>query len=409
MKKLIVILVLAAAVAGGWFWWSSTKNSKPPEYKTTVVEKGEIVESVSATGTINPVSTVQVGSQVSGTIQEIFVDFNDKVTAGQVIAKIDPRLLEASVIQSRGNLASARASLERSQVQQAEAERTLKRLESLFTNGFVAASEVDTARANFDGATAQTKSAAAQVSQAEGSLTVAETNLRFTTILSPVDGIVISRAVDVGQTVAASFQTPTLFSIAKDLTRMQVEASIDEADIGRVKVGLPVGFTVDAWPGKKFRGVVVQVRNAPIVTQNVVTYVTVIRVDNKERLLRPGMTANVVVEISRRDGVLKIANAALRYKPTAAQNSAASAGGERPREKGKGGADGKRKIYRLGPDKKAEPVEVATGATDGVFTEIVEGQLAAGDNVVVEEGSKNGKSAKSTSPGGMGMGFGPPR
>lgn len=393
MKKGVVIAlalaVLAAGAAATHFYRGG--NTKSPQYRTAAVETGDIEETITASGNINAVTTVQVGSQVSGTIQKIFVDYNSVVKKGQVIAQIDPQLFQASVVQARANLASARASLERSAILVADTERTLRRNRELVKDGFVAQSDVDSAQTAFDSAVAQQKSAEAQVTQAAGALSTAETNLAYTTIHSPVDGVVISRNVDVGQTVAASFQTPTLFTIAQDLTKMQIDTNVDEADIGRARTGLSATFTVDAYPGKTFEGSVVQVRNSPIVTQNVVTYNVVIRVDNKDLLLKPGMTANVTVHVQRLAGILRIPNAALRYRP--------AAGAEK--EERKGGTAGQR-AYVLGKDGTPRPVRVRTGVSDGAFTQLLEGDLKAGDPLVTGENGKKAARPPSGGPPGMG-------
>jgi len=315
MKKILIGTVLAAVVAFAGYMYVKKENGGAA-YRTAKVEKGEIVDAITATGNINAVTTVSVGSQVSGTIQQIFVDFNSRVRKGQVIALIDPRLLDASVTQARASVDSAKAALERAQVGVIDTDRTNRRNRELVKDGFVAQADVDASQTAWEQALAQKRSAEAALQQAEGALRVAETNREYATIRSPVDGIVISRNVDVGQTVAASFQTPTLFSIAQDLTKMQVDTNVDESDIGRAVIGENVTFTVDAWPEKTFTGTVTQVRNSPIVTQNVVTYNVVVRVDNRDLLLKPGMTANVSIEVKKFEDVLKIPNAALRYRPT---------------------------------------------------------------------------------------------
>jgi HlyD family secretion protein len=393
MKKIVVAVLAAALAAAAGIYLYTSRNSKAPPYRTARVERGSVTQAVSATGTLNAVTTVQVGSQVSGTIRKIFVDFNSSVKKGQPIAQIDTRLFEAAVIQSRGGLENARANLERTKATAANAERTLRRNEELIKDGFVSQADVDNARTERDTALATMLSAEAQVNQARGSLKVAETNLAYSTIHSPVDGIVVSRAVDVGQTVAASFQTPTLFTIAQDLTKMQIDTNVDEADIAKAKVGQTANFTVDAYPEKTFEGTVRQVRNAPIVTQNVVTYDVVVGVDNKELLLKPGMTANVSILTNSVDNVLKIPNAALRYRPT-----------------GKGRADGTEgrrevtgaRVYIIGKDKAPQAVPVKLGINDGNFTHLVEGNLKEGDLLITEE-----IRAKAAAPaGGSPPGFG---
>ena len=397
MRKLLIGVVLAAALAGAAYIYLKKENGAP-DYRTAKVERGDIVDAITATGNINAVTTVSVGSQVSGTIRELFVDFNSRVRKGEVIAQIDPRLLEASVTQAQGNFDNAKASLEKAKVAVADTERTYRRNLELLPDGFVAQSDVDAAKTAYDQAVAGQKSAEAVVTQAKGALEVVQANLAYATIRSPVDGIVISRNVDVGQTVAASFQTPTLFSIAQDLTKMQIDTNVDESDIGRAAKGQAVVFTVDAWPGKTFTGVVSQVRNAPIITQNVVTYDVVILVDNRELLLKPGMTANVTIQVKKFENVLKIPNAALRYHPP-----------EKSKEAGVGMQGMKKelpgqRVYVVGKDGKLQAVSVKTGVYDGSYTELTEGNLKEGESVVTGEAPKGGSSRTGGSPFGMGFG-----
>jgi len=397
MRKLLVGAVLAVAVAGAAYLYLKKENGTPT-YRTAKVERGEIVDTITATGTINAVTTVSVGSQISGTIQTLFVDYNSRVRKGEVIAQIDPRLLEASVTQARGSFENAKASLERAKVSVTDTERTYRRNRELLPNGFVAQSDVDAAQTAYEQAVAAQKSAEAVVTQARGSLEVARTNFAYATIRSPVDGIVISRNVDVGQTVAASFQTPTLFSIAQDLTKMQINTNVDESDIGRAAKGQAVVFTVDAWPEKKFTGVVAQVRNAPIITQNVVTYDVVILVDNRELLLKPGMTANVTIQVKKFEDILKIPNPAMRYRPAdASKETAAGAAGKRKEAQGQ-------RVYVLGKEKKPRAVSVKTGVSDGTYTELVEGNLNEGDLLVTGEAPKGSSSNSGSTPPGMGFG-----
>ena len=400
MKKVAIGVVLAAAVAFGVYVYFKKDDGVPP-YRTAKVEKGEIVDAIAATGNINAVTTVSVGSQVSGTIQQIFVDFNARVTKGQVIALIDPRLLESALVQARANVDNAKASLERAEVAVIDTERTNRRNRELVKDGFVAQADVDSSQTAWEQAAAQKRSADAALRQAEAGLRVAQTNLEYATIRSPVDGIVISRNVDVGQTVAASFQTPTLFSIAQDLTKMQVDTSVDESDIGGAALGQTVTFTVDAWPEKTFTGTVAQVRNSPIVTQNVVTYNVVVLVDNRELLLKPGMTANVSIEVKKYGDVLKIPNGALRYRPTPKEGEGAGTG-RRPGS-GKEKETGGQRVYLLGKDGKPVPVPIKTGVSNGTYTVLEEGNLKEGDALVTGE-SQEKKAAGNAPPPGMGMG-----
>ena len=434
MKKIAALtaFLLAALCLGGYFYFK-----KPPkaQFKTLKVERGSIVSTVSATGTLNAVVTVQVGTQVSGTISKLYVDFNSQVRKGQVIAQIDPALFSSAVEQSRGNFLNAEANLGKARVTLADAKRTLERNTQLLAQGIVAQSDLDAAQVAYDSAVTGVAAAKAQLMQTGGALKQAETNLNYATIRSPVDGIVVSRNVDVGQTVAASFQTPTLFTIAQDLTKMEIDTSVDESDISRLKVGQLANFTVDAYPEQQFEGHVIQIRNAPVVTQNVVTYVTVIGVDNRDLKLKPGMTANVAVQTTRKDDVLKIPNAALRFKPKtgqddksarqekadpAAKGSAASgqqskggagkdaAVGHRPQgEPSKGGARGggkkalAQKVYLLSADGTPKAVAIATGISDDGFVELVGGELKEEDEVIVEQLSQGKKSS------GMGSPMGP--
>ena len=310
---MLVLLILAAVLAGGGFYLLKNRENGV-QFKTVKVSRGEIRATVTATGTVSAVTTVLVGTQVSGTIKQIFVDFNSPVKKGQLLAQIDPALSEAKVAQTRANLKAAEANVEKAEAALQDAERTLERNRILFTRNFIARSDLDTAETNRVSALAQLNLAKAQVEQQRAALKQEETNLNHTRILSPVDGIVISRNVDIGQTVAASFQTPTLFSIAQDLTRMQIDTNVDEADIGKVKVGQSVQFTVDAYPDHTFSGRVSEIRNAPTTIQNVVTYNVIVKVANPELKLKPGMTANVSIVTAVERNILTIPNAALRFK-----------------------------------------------------------------------------------------------
>ena len=308
---MVIICAIVAAAAGG-VWYFNRGNNDAPQYQTTAVERGELTQVVTATGTLNPVLNVTVGSQVSGRISKLNVDYNSMVKSNEVIAEIDPSTYQAAVEQSSADLANAKANLE---LQQVEANRSSE----LFTNKLISGSDYDTAIANLHEAEAMVK-----IKQA--SLDNAIVNLGYCKILSPVDGVVISRAVDLGQTVASSFNTPTLFQIANDLTKMQIDTSVAEADIGGVVEGQSVDFTVDAYPDRTFHGMVTQVRNAPTNANNVVTYDCVIGVTNADYKLKPGMTANVSFIIAQRENVLIIPNGALRFHPpeTAGQTNSAA-------------------------------------------------------------------------------------
>jgi HlyD family secretion protein len=317
MKKAAIALVVIA-VAGGGAYGYYRYGRKPPEptVMTAAVSHGDIADTVGATGTLQAVTTVQVGTQVSGTIQELHADFNSLVRKGQVIARLDPSLFQTQIEQARANLIRAQADLERLKVTLDDARMKLKRARELSDRQLIPQSELDTAEVNSRSIDAQIRSSEAQVTQAQASLNQNQVNLAHTVIEAPIDGLVISRNVDVGQTVAASMSAPTLFVLAADLTKMQVVANLDESDVGRIRPGQRVTFRVDAYPAEDFIGKVAQVRLQPIVQQNVVTYATVIDVPNPELKLKPGMTANVNVEIARRTDITRIPNTALRFRPT---------------------------------------------------------------------------------------------
>jgi HlyD family secretion protein len=317
MKKAIIALVLLAiAGGGGYAYYQYRKKAPEPTVMTAAVSRGDIADTVGATGTLQAVTTVQVGTQVSGTIQELHADFNSLVKKGQVIARLDPSLFETQIEQGRANLIRAQADVDRLKVSLEDAKTKLTRARELAGRQLIPQSELDTAEVNTRSIEAQIRSSQAQVTQAEASLNQNQVNLEHTVIRAPIDGLVISRNVDVGQTVAASMQAPTLFILAADLTKMQVVANLDESDVGRIRPSQHVKFRVDAYPTDEFTGAVAQVRLQPIVQQNVVTYATVIDVPNPELKLKPGMTANVNVEIARRTDIIRIPNAALRFRPT---------------------------------------------------------------------------------------------
>jgi HlyD family secretion protein len=400
VKKIALLVVVVLATLGGAGYFYLKKPAKP-EFKTLKVERGSLVSTVSATGTLNAVVTVQVGTQVSGTVAQLFVDFNSQVKKGQAIAQIDPALFNSAVDQARGNALNAEANLAKAKVTLVDSKRTLSRNQQLLQQGIIAQSDLDAAQTAYESALAGIKAGEASVLQTRGALRQAETNLKYSTIKSPVDGIVVSRNVDVGQTVAASFQTPTLFTIAQDLTKMQIDTSVDESDISRIAVGQQATFTVDAYPEQQFTGRVIQIRNAPVTTQNVVTYVTVIGVDNKELKLKPGMTANVAVQTQKKDDVLKIPSAALRFKPKPGKDEkpARSAAGSTPATKPAVPATVKgdarkaplQKVYRLDPQGMPLAVPVATGISDGSFVELSSGDLKENDELIVEQVAPAGK------------------
>jgi HlyD family secretion protein len=368
--KKTVIGILIAAVIGSAAYFLFSDNKNETNFRTEKVIKGDIVSSITASGTVNAVTTVLVGTQVSGTIKNIYVDFNSVVKKGQLIAQIDPAIFDAQVEQAKANLLSAKANAEKAAVTLADAQRTLNRQKELFAKNLISQSDVDAAETASDTALAQVSAAKAAMSQSEAALTIARTNLKYTKIISPVNGTVVSRNVDVGQTVAASFQTPTLFNIAQDLTKMQVDSSVVEADIGNIQVGQPVEFTVDAYPDNPFKGSVSEIRNAPITVQNVVTYDVVVKVDNPELKLKPGMTANVSVIVSVKNDVLRIPNAALRFRPPEQEGAA------QKREKGSG-------VWIL-VDKKLKRIPVTPGISDGTYTELLSGELKEGEDLIVD-------------------------
>ena len=377
MKRKIAVLfiILVVAMVAGGVYWFGFKKEKPVRYKTGTVQRGDLTALVVANGTVNPVTIVQVGSQISGTILKLFADFNSVVTKGQVIAQIDPALLQAKVDQTQADLRNAQAVLEREKVTAQDNARTLKRYQSLLAQELISQMDVDVAQTKFDQSLATIKGAQAQVEQAKANLASAQTNLHYATIRSPVNGIVISRNVDVGQTVAASLQAPTLFTIAQDLKEMEIHTSVDEADIGRIKLDQPALFTVDAFPGESFKAKVGQIRNAATTVQNVVTYDVVLEVKNPLLKLKPGMTANVSIITEEKSDVLKVPNAALRFRPPVKEAP------EKP--EAKKAAKGPR-VYRVGPKNQLIPVPVRAGISDGQYTEIAWGKLQEDDQVVVD-------------------------
>lgn len=445
-------MVVAAAAVGGWAFY---RDSRKVEYTTVKVEKGDIESTISATGACNAVVTVQVGSQVSGYIADLKADFNTKVRKGDVVAIIEPTLFQARVDQAKANVDSAKAQVLNvgSQISKAEAEissakaavltqkanvikaqsavadakaKLANRL-NLFTQGILSKDDRDTAQAVYDQAVAaldatngqvtaaeanvrsaeqqrevlksQLTSAQAQVRQQTAMLAAAQVDLNNTIIRSPVDGTVVKRSMDKGQTVAASFSAPEIFQIAQDLAKMQVDVNVDESDIGRVKEGQQANFTVDAYPGHTFPGVVFQIRHAPMNVQNVITYDVVVRVDNNDLKLFPGMTASVKILTDKLSGTLKIPSAALRFRPADAPTKGGGGGG-----KGRGGGGGSpmQTVYVLGEDLKPKPVRIRLGPSDGNFVAVVGGDLKEGDRLITAIAS--GAAPKST--GGAPPGFG---
>ncbi len=424
-RRIVIAASAVALLSAMLLGWRALRKKPELRFETQQADRGPLVAKVTATGTLSALVTVQVGSQVSGTVRQIMVDFNSKVKKGQVIAKIDPQLFQAAVEQARANLTASRGNLTKAKAQATDADRQARRSRALADQKLVAVADAETAEANADAARAQVEATQGTVEQAAAALHQAEVNLAYTTIVSPTSGVVISRNIDVGQTVAASLQAPTLFVIAEDLTRMQVDTSVAEADVGKLRDKMAATFTVDAFPGERFTGTVRQIRNAPQTVQNVVTYDAVIDVANKELRLRPGMTANVTFVWAERDDALRVPNAALRFRPppevvaaggddakggaragggrsdgpvtpavagrgfggngaqAAPGNGAAPAGGGRD-------APGRRTLWVLRGGRPA-PAQIKTGISDGSLTEVVEGKIDPGDACITDAtgGSKS--------------------
>jgi HlyD family secretion protein len=379
---IILVGVAALILACVWVFRAQGPTTR---YITATVTHGPIVRSVIATGTVNPVVTVQVGSYVSGPIQAIYADFNAPVKAGQQIAKIDPRPFQVKVDEAHAALSNAKAQLGKDTADMAYKKLTFARDHQLFKADAVSRDTVDSARSAALQSVAQVALDRANIEQQTANVKDAEVQLNYTNIVSPVDGTVVSRNVDVGQTVASSFQTPTLFLIAKDLTQMQVDTNVSESDIGNVLHGLTGDFTVDAFPHRTFQGSVRQVRQAPITVQNVVTYDVVVTVANPELLLKPGMTANVTIVTASRDNVIRIPEAALRYSPKDAASLLYPAlpGGRIPRQS---------RVWKL-VDDEPEQVAITTGLDDGDNVELLSGALAPGDVVVTDEARNTAAAA----------------
>lgn len=406
-SRIILIVVLSVAVlgAGGFFYFSSGSSAEVM-YGTEKVTRGDIQVVVTATGTLSADTTVEVGTQVSGTISKLYVDWNSRVKKGQIIALIDPTFL-ASAVQD------AQASLEKAKAQTDDSKRTYLREKDLLSKGLAAQADYDAAITTYESNVAAQKSAQSQLDRAI-------INLKYATITAPIDGVVISRAVDIGQTVAASFSTPTLFTIANDLTKMQVQAAVDEADIGRVQNGEDVLFTVDAYPEQTFHGTVTQIRLMPVTVQNVITYTVIIDVPNPDMKLMPGMTATITILVTKRENVLKIPTIAFRFQPlpdqidvrrdsTGAPEDTAKAAERRSQyaQMQGGGAPGQTfrpptRLWVLGKNKKLTPIYIRTGIADGTFTEIVRGKVEEGQEVVVGVMSQRPTAAATpfTQPGG---------
>ncbi len=396
LRNSLLALFVAALAGGGYIYWRDHQAQAPEKrYRLQVVEKGDITQNVSANGTLNPIVLVNVGTQVSGTVTKLYVDFNDKVEKGQPLLELDHSLLAAQARQSAANVGNVTATLDLARANEA-------RMKALFAQEYVSRQELDQA-------VQARRSAEAQLAQARAAADKDQVNLGYTVIRSPVSGIVIDRVVDLGQTVAASYQTPTLIKIAQDLSEMRIDSSFAEADIGKIQVGQKVRFTVDAFPDRNFTGEVQQIRMNPTTTQNVVTYNVRVSLENPDHILLPGMTAYVNIGVAQRKDVLLVPNAALRFKPaedeqqakaveTPATNGqgARNGGGEgKGRGKKRDGASGR--IYVV-EGRTIRPVSVQLGITDNRNTEIVGGDLKAGDTLVVSEAP-----TAATKPSSVGM------
>ncbi|QND80059.1 efflux RND transporter periplasmic adaptor subunit [Pseudoxanthomonas mexicana] len=374
VPSLLLGIAVVAILGGGAWWWTARKGEAADSaYRTATIERGDIRVAISATGTLSAISTVTVGSQISGQVTDVLVDYNSEVKKGEVLARIDPSTYEAQIEQGNAQIANAQASLKQAQATLANAELDYTRKADLGRQKLVAQSDVDLARAARDQARAQVNAAQAQIRQQTASTQTTRVNLDRTVIRSPVDGVVLTRTIEPGQTVAASLQAPELFTIAEDLSKMKIELAVDEADIGQVKVGQAVSFTVDAFADRQFRGQVQQVRLSATTTSNVVTYPVVVSVDNSDGTLLPGLTVNAEIEVSKRDDILKVSNAALRYKPTgeAATATAAAQAPQGGQNRGGGIGDDLARVagsLQLKPDQQA--------AFDAALTALRERQAA---------------------------------
>ena len=380
VKKLIVIaLVIVVAISLYMVFGRSAPQESQFKYVTVQVERGTLRSEVMCTGSLTPLNQVLVGSQVSGTIKRLYADFESKVEKGQFIALIDPAIYEAKAAQARADLEAAKAALHRAEVTSQDELRTLRRKEMLFEKQSISESEIDQTRARADGAVAQVDVERARVVQMEARLTEAELQLKYTRIEAPVDGVVTARSVDEGQTVAATFQAPVLFTIAEDLTLMEVHANVDESDIGRVKVRQKGSFTVPAFPEEPFDAEVTQIRNDPKIEQNVVTYIVVLKVDNRELKLRPGMTANIRILLEEAQEALMIPEQACRFSPSASSLRAAGAP-TLPALK-----EGEKRCWKVEKGNKIRPLTVKTGVVGLERTQIISDTLREGDKIAVDE------------------------
>jgi HlyD family secretion protein len=362
IKRIAIVLILISFTAAYYWVSGGKKESKENQYKTRSIERGDIIQTISANGTLTPVVLVNVGTQVSGTVAKLYADYNDHVEVGQILAELDPALLRAQLQQSKANLLNA-------QVTVRIAESKLKRHQLLKEKEFISLEALQMIEQEMEVARAQFAISKAQVERDQ-------TNLNYSVIRSPISGVVIARNVDIGQTVAANFQTPILFQIAKDLRQMQINISVAEADIGQLHLGQLINFTVDAFQQQEFTGTVKQVRLNPTIQENVVTYNVVAMVDNDDETLLPGMTANINFVVNKNNDVLRVPNAALRYKPKDIESS--SEGSKQTK------STNQSVVYLLSGNQPT-PVNVIAGITDGNFTEIINGEIKTGDKVIISE------------------------
>jgi HlyD family secretion protein len=374
-KKIIIPIFVLIMLFVGVF--ALTKVKKKPEYKLSKVERSTIIETVEASGVVNPVKTVSIGSQVSGIIQNIYVDYNSQVKKGELLAQLDPSLLQAQVDKARGDLDAAKANYQKTKSTLIYDEANYKRYKELYKRNYVSKSDLDLAKATYDADSASLASTKAVIAQTAATLQNNLTNLGYSKIISPVNGVVVSRAVDVGQTVAAAFQTPTLFTVAQDLTEMQIEVSVSEADIGKVKAGQKVDYTLDGYPNETFNGTVSQVRISPTTVSNVVTYTVIVLVNNDSDILKPGMTANVSIITNKKENVICVDNAALRYTPVEITE------GKKFKEQG---------IWVL-KNSKPTRINIKMGVTDSEYREIISEEIKEGDDVII--GNLKGKTKDS--------------
>lgn len=379
MKKRTIIIIIAAVLIITLLFIKMAASKNKVSYKSVPIKKRTIIESVEASGIVNPVQTVDIGTQVSGTIKEIYVDYNSQVKKGQLLAQIDPSLFQAQVDKARSDLNAAKANYEKSKTMLEYEKKNYERYARLYTKNYVSRNDVDLAEANYKSNLAEVNAMKAQINQASATLENNLTNLRYTKIISPVDGVVVSRSVDVGQTVAASFQTPTLFLVAQDLTQMQIEVSVSEADIGKVKVGQEVSYTLDGYNDETFYGKVSQVRISPTTVSNVVTYTVIVDVTNEDNKLIPGMTANVSIITNKSEDTLAVPIAAFRFTPKEIT------GGKKYEKQG---------VWIMDKRKKPVRIEIQSGATDGDYTEIISNEIKEGDRVII--GTKGENSTATT-------------